>query len=100
MLLEKAALGDTTRAAQQRQRAVDQARRDPWPDLGVELGQTLLGDADIGPQQAIGMSESDGQRYARLGDLRFLLHGRSLAHDLGRGLVRPQPLEDGMPYHV
>ena len=62
MLLEEAALLDAAGAAHQRQRPVDDVGRDPGPDLGVELGQPLLGDAGIGPQHAVGMGQRHGQR--------------------------------------
>jgi hypothetical protein len=45
MLLEEALLLRSGRAAHQGQRAVDEVRQDPVGDLGVEIGQPLLGDA-------------------------------------------------------
>ena len=65
VLLEEAGLVDAAGAAHQRQRPVDDVGRDPRPDLGVELGEALLGDADVGPQHAVGVRERHRQRRRR-----------------------------------
>ena len=56
VLLEEALPVDAFRAAHQRERAVDQMRRDVVPDRGVVVGELLLGDAGVGPVDAVGMA--------------------------------------------
>src|ERR1700691_2130202 len=57
VLLEKALAFGAPRAAHQGERAADDVGRDPIPNAGVVLRQTLLGYADIDPVNAIGMGE-------------------------------------------
>ena len=91
MLLEEALALGSARAAQQRHRPVDHERRHPRPDLGIVVGQPLLGDADVGPVDAIGMGELHLRPRLRLG-----LDGTALADDLARRLVVAQAAEGGM----
>ena len=67
VLLEEAGVLDPAGTAHQRQRPVDDVGRDPRPQLGVELGEPLLGDAGRRPQHPVGVRERDRQLgYAAL----------------------------------
>ena len=59
VLLEKMRAGDAVGAAQQRQRSADDMRRDVSPDLGVVVGEALLGDACVRPVDAVRMGQLD-----------------------------------------
>ena len=61
VLLEEALFVDAFGMAQEAERPADQVRQDPVGDLAVELGQPLLGDALVGPQQAAGIGEPHRQ---------------------------------------
>ena len=92
VLLEEALALDAARAAQERHRPVDDERRHARPDLGVVVGEALLGDAGVRPVDPVGMGQADLRlRGGRLGAL-----GRRLADDLARRLVLAQPAEGGV----
>ena len=59
VLLEELLARDPVRAAQQRERPADDERPHERPDLGVIVGKAFLGDADVGPVDAIGMGQRD-----------------------------------------
>ena len=55
VLLEEALARRAIGTAHQRQRPVDHLRRHPVPNRAIVIGQILLGDADVGPIDAVGM---------------------------------------------
>ena len=59
VLLEEALALGAARAAQQRHRTVDDEGRHPRPDLGVVVGEALLGDAGVRPVDAVGVGQAD-----------------------------------------
>ncbi len=79
VLLEKALLLHAAWTAHQAQGPVRDVRQDPVGDLGIEIGEALLGDSLIGPLQAAGVGELDQRRCFG----RPLCCGAALAHDLG-----------------
>ena len=93
VLLEEALALGAARAAQQRDRAVDDEGRHARPDLGVVVGEALLGDAGVRPVDAVGMGQAD-LRLRGWG--RLFLFGRRLADDLARRLVLAQTAEGGV----
>ena len=84
MLLEEALFGDAFGMAQEAERPADEVRQDPVGDLAVELGQALLGDALVGPQQAAGIGEPHRQLARRLRPASAFGRGRRLARPIGR----------------
>jgi hypothetical protein len=91
MLLEEALARNALRTAHQGQRPTDDERRHVAPDLGVVLGQALLGNADIGPVDPIGMGQLDPDARRRLGAA-----ANRLADDLTRVFVLAQTAEGGV----
>src|SRR5581483_9946199 len=57
MLLEEALARRTVRASQEGKWPSGNVRRHPLPGCTVIVGEVLLGDADIGPIDAVGMRE-------------------------------------------
>src|SRR5262249_47229220 len=58
MLLEEALAAHPVGTADERKRPVDYLRRHPVPDQTIVVRQILLGDALIGPIDAVGMGEA------------------------------------------
>ncbi len=67
VLLEEALTLGAVGAAHQRERPVHDVRRHPVPDRAVIVGQILLGDADVGPIDAVGMGEPHVALFPRFG---------------------------------
>src|SRR5690606_34273692 len=88
MLLKEALAAYAIRAANKRERTIDDERSHARPDLGVILGKSLLGDARLRPIDPIGMCqlETGGRALGWFGAVR-------LANYLFRILVIPEPLE-------
>jgi len=58
MLLEEALAACSVRTAHERKRSADEMRRHPVPNRTIIVRQILLGDAGIGPVNAVGMGEA------------------------------------------
>jgi len=58
MFLEEALAGGPIGAADESKRPINDLRRHDVPDRAVVVRQILLGDADIGPVDTVGMSEA------------------------------------------
>src|SRR5664279_4890872 len=56
MILEETLSGRALRATQQRDRAPDDMRAHPFPNLRIELGKIALADAGVIPIDAVGMA--------------------------------------------
>src|SRR5258708_9352464 len=100
MLGEEAFFAGSGRAAQQAQVASSDVWKNAIGDVGIVVGQSLLGDARLRPQDAFRMGELSS---ARIG---LVQHRRALAGEGGMGafeadflhrLVFPQTLERGLP---
>ena len=97
VLLEEGLSADPIRAADQRQRAARDEGFYQRPGLGVIVGQALLGDAGVGPIDAIGMGQRDAARRTfRRG---VCGHGR-LADNLVRRLVVAQALKGRLAHEA
>ena len=91
MLGEEAFGAGAGRTAQQAERPAGHMRQNPVGDLGIELGEPLLGDAGSGHKMRSGWVSrtcASARRARRLGDCR-----RALEHDLVGRLVLAQSLE-------
>lgn len=90
---------EAVRATEQGQRSVDHVRQDVVGNFRIVLGETLLGQADVGPEHAIRMR----QRHGHLrGFSRPHVRARRfhLPHDLVRTHVGTEGLERRMPQLV
>ena len=65
MLGEKAFGSRARGAAQQAQRTAGDMREYPVGDVGVEVGQSLLGDSRLFPENSLGMGQPDGDAIWR-----------------------------------
>ena len=78
-------------ATQQAQWTADDVRENPFGDVGVELGQALLGDSRFFPKNSLWMRKADANMSWRNAGLRSLR--RRLQNDFLSRLVIPEALE-------
>jgi hypothetical protein len=95
MFGEKAFGCRARRAPQQAQWTAGDVRENPIGDVGVELGQALLGDSRFFPENSLRMRKADANWSWRNAGLRS--HRRRLQNDFLGRLVIPETLEGRRP---
>ena len=123
VLLKEALAAVAFRTAHERERAADKVRPDPIPNRDVIIREILLGHADVGPIDAVGMGQANRSRRRRhfcclpaarrprilcrrgaaaagsFAQISFIWRGFSGARPRARGLVLADALERSLPQH-